>query len=82
VPTVVEARDEDGAATRALSDRFQALVDSLAMQLGLAESAEYLDAWVRSAPAQLAGSAAEVAEAVAAELEGRFSEFAAGAFRR
>jgi hypothetical protein len=82
VPTVVEARDAGGAATRALSDRFQALVDSLAMQLGLAESAEYLDAWARSAPAERAGTAAEVAESVASELEGRFSEFAAEAFRR
>lgn len=81
VPTVVEARDDRGAITRSLSDRFQALIDSVAMQLGLAESDAYLDAWARSTPAERAGTAEEVAEAVATELEGRFPEFIAKAFR-
>ncbi len=81
VPTVVEARDDRGTVARSLSDRFQALVDSLAMQLGLWESQEYLDAWGRSAPAERPGTAEEVADAVADELEGRFPEFIARAFR-
>ena len=81
VPTVVEARDDRGAVTRSLSERFQALVDSVAMQLGLSESDEYLDAWMRSASAERPGTAEEVAEAVTAELEGRFPEFIAKAFR-
>jgi hypothetical protein len=81
VPTVIEARDDHGTVTRSLSDRFQTLVDSVAMQLGLAESDAYLEAWARSTPAERAGTAEEVAEAVAADLEGRFPEFIAKAFR-
>jgi hypothetical protein len=81
VPTVVEARDDQGMVARSLSDRFQALVDSLAMQLGLADSDAYLEAWGRSAPEERPGTAEEVAEAVAADLEDRFPEFIAQTFR-
>jgi hypothetical protein len=81
VPTVVEAHDDHGTAACPLSDRFQALVDSLAMQLGLSESDGYLEAWGRSAPTERPGSAREVADAVAAELERRFPEFMAGGGR-
>jgi hypothetical protein len=81
VPTVVEARDDRGTVSRPLSDRFQALVDSAAVELGLSGSDDYLDAWGRSAPAERPGTAEEVAAAVARELEMRFSEFMAGAFR-
>ena len=81
VPTVVEAHDDRGAVARSLSDRFQALVDSVAMQLGLADSDAYLEAWGRSPPVERPGSAEEVADAVAAELEGRFPEFIADALR-
>ena len=82
VPAIVEARDEEGAVTRPLSDRFQMLIDSVAMQLGLAGSEEYLEQWSRSAATERVGSAATVAEAVAADLEGRFPEFIGQAFRR
>jgi hypothetical protein len=81
IPSVVEARDATEAVTIPLSDRFQALIDSAAMQLGLEGSDAYLEAWARSEPQARAGSAREVAEAVAAELEGRFMEFTGRAFR-
>jgi len=80
VPTVVEARDAEGTVTRSLSDRFQALVDSMAMQLGLADSDEYLAAWARSGPAERPGTADEVASAVATDLEMLFPEFMAKAY--
>jgi hypothetical protein len=81
VPTVVEARDDGGTVTRSLSDRFQALIDSAAMQLGLAQSDAYLEAWARSATAERPGTAEEVAATVVADLEMRFPEFIAKAFR-
>jgi hypothetical protein len=81
VPAVVEARDEHGAVTRLLSERFQMLIDSVAMQLGLAGSEEYLEQWSRSAAIEQAGPAAEVADTVAVDLEGRFPEFIGQAFR-
>jgi hypothetical protein len=81
VPAIVEARDEHGAVTRPLSDRFQMLIDSVAMQFGLAGSEEYLEQWSRSVAIEQAGTAERVADAVAADLEGRFPEFIAQAFR-
>jgi hypothetical protein len=82
IPLVVEARDASGSATRALSDRFQMLVDSAAMQLGLEGSEEYLAQWGKSAPVERAGTAQEVVDTVALELEERFSEFIGRAFHR
>jgi cvfA/B/C family virulence factor len=82
IPAVVEARDEADAVTRQLTERFQALIDAVAMQLGLADSEAYLDAWERSAPEERPGSATDVADAVAQDLEDRFFEFAQRAFTR
>lgn len=81
IPAIVEARDAAGSATRQLSDRWQALIDSVAMQLGLADADAYLAEWTRSAPEDRPGSAAEVADRVAEELEERFMEYASRAFR-
>jgi len=82
IPAVVEARDGARSVTRPLSERFQALIDSVAMQLGLESSDAYLAEWTRSAAAERPGTAQEVAEAVAAELEDRFPEFIGRAFSR
>jgi len=82
IPAVVEARDERETVTRELSERFQALIDSLAMQLGRESADAYLEAWTRGEPQERPGSAREVAEAVVAELENRFPEFIDHAFRR
>jgi len=80
VPAMVEARDATETVTRQLSDRFQQLIDSVAMRLGLQDQDAYLDLWARSDAQERSGSAAEVADAVVAELEARFPEFIAGAF--
>lgn len=82
IPAVVEARDGAGSVTRQLSERFQSLIDSVAMQLGLQDSEAYLEQWTRGAVTERPGTAEEVADAVAAELEDRFQEFIGQAFRR
>ena len=82
IPAVVEAQDGSESVTRELGERFQALIDSLAMQLGLESEDAYLEAWSRGEPEERPGSAREVADVVVAELEGRFSEFIDQAFRR
>lgn len=82
IPLVVEAHDASGTAARALSERFQMLVDSAAMQLGLEGSEEYLAQWGKSAPEERAGSAQDVVDTIALELEDRFPEFIGQAFRR
>lgn len=81
IPATVEARDADDNVSRPLSERFQMLIDSAAMQLGLAGSDEYLEQWSGGEERERAGTAREVADAVAEELEARFPEFIAGAFR-
>jgi len=82
IPSGVEARDATDSVTVQLSDRFQMLIDSVAMQLGLQDSDAYLEAWTRGAAQERPGSARAVAETVAAELEDRFPEFIGRAFRR
>jgi hypothetical protein len=82
IPAGVEARDAAGAVTRSLSERFQMLIDAAAVQLGLHESDAYLEQWAAGEDAERAGSAEEVAAAVAAELEARFEQFVAAAYRR
>jgi len=82
VPAMVEARDATETVTRPLSDRFQQLIDSVAMQLGLQDEDAYLGLWARGEAQERPGSAADVADAIVAEFEARFPEIIAHAFRR
>ena len=82
IPATVEARDGADTSTVALSERFQMLIDSVAMQLGLHDSDAYIELWTREPAEERPGGAREVAEAVAAELEQRFSTFIGRAFTR
>ncbi|HEV8639575.1 MAG TPA: virulence factor [Methylomirabilota bacterium] len=81
IPASVEVRDERETVTRELSERFQMLIDSAAMQLGLHEADAYIEQWSRSEAQQRPGPAPQVADAVVAELEDRFPEFIGLAFR-
>ena len=82
IPASVEAREGEDAVTVALSEKFQMLIDSVAMQLGLHDSDAYIELWAREAPQERAGGARQVAEAVATELEERFPTFIGSAFTR
>ncbi len=82
IPASVEACDEAETVTIQLSERFQMLIDSVAMQLGLHDSDAYIELWTREAPQERAGTARQVSEAIAAELEERFPTFIGGAFSR
>jgi len=81
VPASVEASDTAETVTRQLSERFQMLIDSAAMQLGIHESDAYIEQWARGDAQERPGSAQDVADAVVAELENRFPEFIGQAFR-
>jgi hypothetical protein len=80
IPASVEARDGADAVTLPLSERFQALIDSVAMQQGVHDDA-YLEHW-GATDGERPGSAREVSSTIAAELEERFPEYIARAFRR
>lgn len=70
IPSQVRARgDGRERASAALSQRFQEAIDNAAMAAGVVGSDEYTDAFHWSDPIERDGSAADVAAAVAAELE-------------
>jgi hypothetical protein len=73
---MVEADGADGPVRVALSARFQDLIDAVAMREGATETEAYLEGWTQDADAERAGSADEVARAVAAELEAGFLDLA------
>lgn len=82
IPASVEARDGADTVTVSLSEKFQMLIDSVAMQLELHDSDAYIELWTRETPKERPGGAREVADAVAAELEERFPTFIGAAFTR
>jgi len=82
IPASVEAEDGTEGVALELSERFQMLIDSVAMQLGLQDSDAYLELWSRGEPQDRPGTAREVADAVAADIENRFTEFIGRAFAK
>jgi hypothetical protein len=69
IPSLVRATAEDGTqVSRQLPDWFQQEIDRVAMEQGLVGSDAYLEQWRWSEPQARAGSAAEVLDAVEAEL--------------
>ena len=77
LPSLVEATDDEGTHKIQLSQRFQALIDHVAMESGLMGSDAYLDAWNKSELRECDGKAADVAKAVVEEVEAQFSEIMA-----
>jgi hypothetical protein len=71
IPSVVKAFDDaDGTSVSAqLPDWFQQEIDRHAMEQGLTGSDAYLEQWAWSEAQERPGSAAEVLDAVVAELE-------------
>ena len=69
IPAQVRARGEGGRVSRPLPERFQEAIDAAAMATGLFGSDEYTEAFRWGEAQERAGSSAEVAETVAAELD-------------
>ena len=69
IPTMVIASDDDGKARASLPPRFQAAVDAYAMAEGSSDDDSYSAGWHKGPWVEREGSAQEVADAVAAELE-------------
>lgn len=74
IPSVVEARDGQGVHKELLSERFQELIDLIAMKKKLAGTDEYLMQWSKGRPYEVEGSAQDVAVSVKEELESRYKE--------
>lgn len=74
LPALVEA-EEGGETVRVpLSQRFQDLIDAVAMREGGTESEAYLEGWAPGPETERPGEADAVARAVAAELEAGFQD--------
>ena len=73
IPSQVKVEDDDGGEVNLpLPSRFLALIDRMAMERGLKGADDYLAQWNWGDETERDGPAAEVAEAVAAELEAQF----------
>ncbi len=82
IPSVVEAKDDNGAHKIQLSERFQELIDLVAMRRQLAGTDAYLMEWRKEPPEEREGSAQEVAEIVAAEIEERYEQIKQEALKK
>lgn len=82
IPSLVEATDGRETVQVPLTDRFQELIDAVAMFEGILGAEEYLEQWHRGLVHDLDGSPEDVAERVAAELEASFDDLRARHLRR
>ena len=72
IPSQVKVEDDAGnVVTIELAPKFVQRIDQLAQKLGLSAADAYLAQWNWTEPQERAGSAAEVAAAVKAELEAK-----------
>jgi hypothetical protein len=76
IPSLVEASDGDRTVRVPLSQRFQDLIDAVAMKEGASTTEAYLAGWETGPIGDRPGSAEVVARAVATELEAGFQELA------
>jgi hypothetical protein len=74
IPSLVEAFDGDETVRVPLSQRFQDLIDAVALREGASEADAYLDGWEQGPDIDRPGGAREVAEEVARELEAGFAD--------
>ena len=72
IPSMVQANDGNRTIKVGLSQRFQELIDAVAMREGLAAQDVYLTQWCHGPTEELPGSPAEVARAVADRLEAEY----------
>jgi hypothetical protein len=74
IPSLVEVFDGHRRVDRALSQRFQDLIDAAAMRAGATGTEAYLEGWDVSREMERPGTPEAVAEAVSAEIEAGFEE--------
>ena len=79
IPSQVDAREAGKLHKQMLSQRFQELIDIVAVKRKLDSSDDYITQWAKGEKLERPGSAEEVVKAVAAELEARYDEIRAKA---
>jgi hypothetical protein len=76
IPSMIVAKDGENQVKILLPARFQEAIDEAAMRLGEADADAYMNGWTRDSWAAVAGSATSAAEALAAELESKWTPVA------
>jgi Virulence factor len=71
IPSQIKAEDSEEDVTVLLPGKFMERIDMMAAKRGLTGADEYLAQWQWSEELERPGTAAEVAEAVKAELESK-----------
>ncbi len=74
LPSLVEATDGPHTVRVPLSQRFQDLIDAIAMREGATDSEAYLAGWAPGPETERPGDVETVANQVAAELEEGFQD--------
>jgi hypothetical protein len=74
LPSLVEAVEGGETARVLLSQRFQDLIDAVALRDGASDSEAYLEGWKPGPEVERPGRAEVVAREVAAELEAGFHD--------
>lgn len=74
IPSVVEARGRDGVHKELLSERFQELIDLIAMKKKMIGTDDYLMQWHKGKRYEVEGLARDAATAVKEELESKYRE--------
>jgi hypothetical protein len=74
LPSLVEAEDGGPTVRVPLSQRFQDLIDAVAMREGATETDAYLEGWAPGPESERPGDAEAVARQVADELEAGFPD--------
>jgi hypothetical protein len=74
LPSLVEAEDGGATVRVPLSQRFQDLIDAVAMREGATETDAYLEGWTPGPESERPGDAEAVARQVADELEAGFPD--------
>ena len=72
IPSVVEAGKGRKRHKIQLSQRFQELIDAVAMRKGLFGTDSYLEQWRRGEPMEREGTPQDVSEAVARDIESEY----------
>ena len=79
IPSLVEAKDGESASKAQLSDRFQDLIDKVAMRRDLAGADAYIEGFKKGPPIETEGSPEEAVRMIKDNLEGQFEEIAKAA---
>lgn len=74
IPSVVEVRVGRKSHKIQLSERFQALIDTVAMKKELVGTDEYLEHWHKETVGERDGALEDIAATMAEEIEAQFRE--------